>query len=71
MDLKKGGIVDEVSDPRGTSQLIRKTYSAPELTRFGKVSQLTQSASGCAKSDNPACTADPGSNMGVKSMAAG
>ena len=48
------------------SSAIRRDYSTPALTRFGKVSQLTQSASGCAKSDNAACLpADPG-NMGVK-----
>ena len=64
MKLTTGANADEVNNPGGTSQLIRRTYSAPELTRFGKVSQLTQAASGCNQGDNPACTA--GNNMGPR-----
>lgn len=43
--------------------LYRKPYRTPILHVFGRVAALTQSASGCAKSDNPACTPG-GSNMG-------
>ena len=42
----------------------RRRYSAPVLKVFGRISTLTQSASGCATSDNPACTGGPAANMG-------
>ena len=42
----------------------RRRYSAPVLKVFGRISTLTQSASGCASSDNPACTGGPTANMG-------
>ena len=42
----------------------RKRYSAPALRVFGRISTLTQSASGCSSSDNPACTGGPAANMG-------
>jgi len=64
MNLKKGANADEANNPGGTAQLIRRTYSTPELTRFGKVSQLTQSGSGCNQNDNAECSPPP-SNMGV------
>lgn len=64
MKLKTGANADEVNNPGGTSQLIRRTYSAPELTRFGKVSQLTQAASGCSMADNSSCSVGAGSDMG-------
>jgi hypothetical protein len=41
----------------------KRRYQPPTLTVFGKVALLTQSQSGCSKSDNPACSA--GSSMGA------
>jgi len=43
----------------------RKPYSAPVLTSFGRVVDLTQGQSGCNQNDSAWCT--PGiSNMGPK-----
>ena len=42
----------------------RRRYKTPALQVFGRISTLTQSASGCSTSDNPACTTGPASNMG-------
>ena len=42
----------------------KRNYQTPALLFFGKVSSLTQSASGCNQGDNPACTGTVGSNMG-------
>ena len=41
----------------------RRPYRSPTLRVFGKVSALTQSASGCAQADNPGCSSPP-LNMG-------
>jgi hypothetical protein len=42
----------------------RRPYQPPSLRVFGKVSTLTQSASGCNSSDNPGCASSPPFNMG-------
>lgn len=44
----------------------KKPYAAPVLAVFGDVAALTQSQSGCNKSDSAGCTVDAGSNMGPK-----
>jgi hypothetical protein len=44
--------------------LHRKPYRTPTLHVFGRVAALTQAASGCAMSDNPACTPGAVNNMG-------
>jgi hypothetical protein len=60
MDLVKN------SSSRIDSSAIRRNYSTPTLTRFGKVSQLTQTASGCTQADNPGCTSGANNDMGPK-----
>ena len=42
----------------------RRPYQPPSLRVFGKVSTLTQAASGCNSSDNPGCASSPPLNMG-------
>ena len=42
----------------------KQQYQTPKLQVFGKVAELTQSASGICKSDNGACSA-PNNNMGM------
>ena len=42
----------------------KRPYRTPELKVYGKVSTLTQSASGCAQSDNATCLGSPVGNMG-------
>jgi hypothetical protein len=42
----------------------RRPYQPPSLRVFGKVSTLTQAASGCNSSDNPGCGTSPPFNMG-------
>jgi len=42
----------------------RRPYHPPTLRVFGKVSTLTQAASGCNSSDNPGCASSPPFNMG-------
>ena len=43
----------------------KRNYRTPALLFFGTVSALTQSASGCSKSDNASCSGPTG-NMGRK-----
>ena len=42
----------------------KRSYQTPVLLLFGKVSALTQAASGCSGGDNAGCTQVVGSNMG-------
>lgn len=42
----------------------KRPYHPPALRVFGKVSTLTQAASGCNQADNPGCSSTPPFNMG-------
>ena len=44
----------------------KRSYQTPALLLFGKVSALTQAATGCSNNDSAGCTGSAGSNMGVK-----
>ena len=54
----------ETPPPEAPPERRRRPYRAPTLQVFGRISTLTQSASGCATSDNPACVGGPAANMG-------
>ena len=58
-------IRNKESFKRPSETKAKRSYGTPALVCFGKVSALTQSASGCAKSDNASCSGPTG-NMGRK-----
>jgi hypothetical protein len=63
--VQLGAQPDESRQPDGrrSAGAAKRVYQAPRLQVFGRISTLTQSASGCERADNAGCSSPPG-NMG-------
>jgi hypothetical protein len=56
--------IDRAHEAQPASQTPKRPYCAPSLRAFGRISTLTQSASGCNASDNASCVGAATGNMG-------